>query len=276
MERLRFEIDDCGTIGITLMEFKTLREMDEFMKQFHDSNDVRRYFFDKINTFLKTKEAKRFFDNPAKDGRERNGYIICYHEYDYHKMRRISCLYDNEITSDSLYTKLREALYDPKVLKEIYDRKYFLLPSAFSKDELRRAVVNHRSPKAFVDDFVRYIHNLDPERQYIYFRSLCDICNLLSFPKQTTAITVKVIVERNIEGITEYSLHDMGEFHYDVSMEDEPMEEFEYCAYSWAPQHFIDVFYEAIRTEDYDRLFNEFTQEEIDLYSNFYRKGRGK
>ena len=45
-----------------------------------------------------------------------------------------------------------------------------------------------------------------------------------------------------------------------------------------APEHFKYVFLNALRTDDYEELFKQYTQEEIDMYSNFYnrQKRRGR
>ena len=158
-------------------------------------------------------------------------------------MRRISCLYDNEIITNNLFTRLRDALSDTQVLKKIYDHKYYLLPSSFSKAELRRIVVNHGGSRPFVDDFIHYIHNLDEENQYVYLRSLCDICNLLVNAKKKTIVRLKVVDTSNIEGISEYSLVDVGEKDYEIDIIDE--DEFQYEASADAPDYFKLVFYET-------------------------------
>ncbi len=270
METLSFELDKEGKIGVTLKTFANLREMDEFMRQFHDSNDVREYFITEINSFLATKEAIDFLNHPSKDGRARNGYITCYHEYNYHRMRKIGALYDNELITERIFTTLREALQNDQVLKDIYDRKYFLLPSQFSKDELRRIVKEHGGKKAFIEDFIRYIHNLDSESQYVYFRSLCDVCNLLVRPKERTAVRLTIVAAENLDGETVYTLYNPGDIEYVIP------DEINYEVSPDAPEYFIYVFNNAIITNNYEFLFSEFTHEEIDLYSNFYRKGRRK
>ena len=270
MERLCFDLDQYGDVGVILKEFNTLHEMDEFIKRFHDTDDVREYFRDKINKFLKTKKAIEYLEMQSKDGNEKNGFINCYHEYDYHKMKKICVLYDNKITDNLLYTKLRRALGDYKVLKKIYDRKYFLIPSQSLKNELRRVVVNHGGKSPFADDFIRYIHNLDPEQNYVYLRSLCDICGLLEHKREKSVVKLTIVAIENIDGIKEYSLKNPGEC--EIVME----EKNEYQVTSDAPENFIRIFNNAILTNNYEILFNEFTHEEIDLYSDCYRKGRGK
>ena len=60
---LRYELDNLGKIGITLKEFDSLIEMDEYLKQFNDSNDVKEVYLKVINEFLKTPEAIKFLSN---------------------------------------------------------------------------------------------------------------------------------------------------------------------------------------------------------------------
>ena len=57
---LRYELDDYGKIGITLEEFDSLEQMDLFMQQYKDSNDVKEAYLSRINDFLKTRRAKEF------------------------------------------------------------------------------------------------------------------------------------------------------------------------------------------------------------------------
>ena len=52
--------------------------------------------------------------------------------------------------------------------------------------------------------------------------------------------------------------------------------EFEYKVYNNAPEYFKYIFNKAIEENDFDILFKTFTSEEIDLYSNYYEKGKVK
>ena len=113
MNMLKFDLDGKGEIGIILKTFDTLREMDEFLYQFNDANDVRKYYLETINDFLKTNEARNFINlNPNI---ERSGYITCYHKFKYDKMKKISILYKNGLVKNNIFQKLSEALHDPKV-----------------------------------------------------------------------------------------------------------------------------------------------------------------
>ena len=270
MNYLKYELDKYGAISKTLKTFKSLYEMDDFLSNFHDSNDVREYFFDEINEFLKTKEATEYLNVSSKDGRERNGYVTCYQEYKYHRVGKIMALYDNKIIKDNLYETFIESLKDDKVLKNIYKRKFFLIPTEYLKDELRRIVFNKGGKTPFIRGFVSYIKNLDEENRYIYFRSLCDICNLLQNKKTKSKVSIKIVNVSNIKGINEYQLVKENNF------EEISSDEFKYNLRDDAPEYFEDLFYKAIRDNDFEKLFNEFTSEEIDLYSNYYEKGKVK
>ena len=269
MDELRYELDESGKIGVTLKTFNSLKEMDEFLKMFHNSDDVSKFFKDTINDFLKSKEAINYLNIPSKDGRAKNGSVICYHEYKYHKKRKVSAIYDNELLSDGLYTKLKDELKNKDTLAEIYNRKYFLLPSDYFKDELRRIINNSGTSRYFIRDFVSYIRCLNEEDRYFYLRNLCNVCNLLKKPRKRQKIKLRIVNVSNIQCIDDYQL---VESDYIMIIDDE----FKYEAYSDAPEYFKYVFNEAIKNNDFEKLFNEFTSDEISLYSNYYEKGKVK
>ena len=270
MDKLKYELDKTGKIGVTLKEFVSLREMDTFLSDFHNSSDVREYFIDKINEFLMSEQATNYLNVPAKNNSEKNGYIVCYHEYPYHNLKRISALYDNTLINKNINAKLREELKKYNVLKQIYKRKYFLIPSAFLKDELERILDYNGGKTPFIDGFIKYINNLKEEEKYIYLRSLCNICNLLEKKKKKEKIDFKVINVSAIKDINEYQLVRNRLFNMDFDDNNE------YMVYDDAPEYFKYVFNKAVKDNNFEMLFNMFDIEEISLYSNYYEKGKVK
>ena len=275
MNILKFDLDGKGEIGIILKTFDTLREMDEFLYQFNDANDVRKYYLETINDFLKTNEARNFINlNPNI---ERSGYITCYHKFKYDKMKKISILYKNGLVKNNIFQKLSEALHDPKVLKKIYEYKFYLLPSLFLKDELRRIIIHHGGKDVFIKEFIKYIKDLPSEEKYVYLRSLGNICNLLNNKEKDTDICFKIINISKIKEVNEYKL-----VYNLYGLKKKELEgiynenEFEYKVYNNAPEYFKYIFNKAIEENDFDILFKTFTGEEIDLYSNYYEKGKVK
>ncbi len=272
MDELRYEIDVPKRKGITLKEFKTLKEMDEFVSKFKDSDEIREYFINEINAYLQTKEAKEYFDMPSK--KERNGNIVCYHAFPY-KSRLVCALYDgNALMGRGIYTKLDESLNDINVLKEIYNDKFYLLRSQFLKDELYRIINFNGGKTAFKKEFISRIHKLDEDESYAYLRSLCETCDLLVKKREKKTVNVKVVNVSKIKGLSEYKLVKQTELEIVNSNINE--NEFQFIAYDDAPDYFKDIFYKAIENNDFDILFNLFSSEEIDLYSNYYKKGKVK
>ena len=189
---LRYELDDFGKIGTTLKEFDSLKEMDEYLKKFNDSNDVKEEYINEINEFLKTKKAIDFLANVPN---ENNGYLRGYTPSK-NKLRHITLIFNNNLLpEEKCYTKLREKLEENKVLYDLYHRKYYLLPSKptlFLKDELRHAVVHHGTKRIFIKEFIIYIRKLDPEGRYFVLRTLSDKCKLLENNKGKTINNYKI------------------------------------------------------------------------------------
>jgi len=279
---LRFELDDRGEIGITLNTFNSLKEMDDFLTRFKDSDEVREYYRDIINNFLKTKQAVNYLKGITS--RENNGYVKGYFFDKYNKKRSISLLYQEKITIDRhLFATLRQNLVDRKVLKEIYDHKYFLLESQNLKMELRRCVMHNRTSTYFIRDFVRQIENKSEEEKYFYIRCLCHVCKLLDIKKHE--VQMKIVEVGKLGQIDGYKLERDTSYLFVTSKKGlkelmkydtvSTSEREEVEVVDFAPEEFKYAFYKALDTGDFDMLFNLYSLEVIDQYTNLL-KGKRK
>ena len=97
--QLRYVLDDFGKIGVTLKEFDSLEEMDDYMQAFKDSNEVKKVYLSKINEFLKTKPAEELLH---KVKQENNGYIKGYAPYKDGRMHHIHLLYEGTLLDEKI------------------------------------------------------------------------------------------------------------------------------------------------------------------------------
>lgn len=182
---LRYELDEYGKVGITLESFNSLEEMDVFMQKFNDTNDVKNVYLDKINEFLKTPLATNYLKSIKE--KENNGYVRGYTK-DKYRLRLIPMIFKSTLlTEDKVYTKLRAKLMERKVLYDIYNRKFYILPAnptRFLKDELHRVVGHNGSNRIFIKEFINYIKSLNINERYYVLRVLCDKCDLLDEPRK--------------------------------------------------------------------------------------------
>jgi hypothetical protein len=279
---LRYELDDVGSVGITLYEFNSLEEMDKFLTRFKDSDEVREYYHDAIDRFLKTPQAVNYLKGVTS--RENNGYVKGYFFDKYNKKRSIGLLYQDELTIDRhLFATLRKNLEDRKILREIYDHKYFLLGSQDLKMELRRCVMYNGTSTYFIRDFVRQIENKSEEDKYLYVRCLCHVCKLIK--KKKHEVQMKVVEVGKLGQIDSYKL-ERDTSHLFVTGKKEIKELMKYDTVptsereqvevvDWAPEEFKYAFYKALDTGNFDMLFNIYSLDVIDRYTNLL-KGKRK
>lgn len=190
---LRYELDDYGKIGITLEEFDSLEQMDLFMQQFKDSNDVKEAYLSRINDFLKTRRAKEFL-KLVKD-KENNGYLRGYTIYNNSRVH-VPIIYQSIVVpEEECIKRLRASLQNRSVLYDIYHRKPFLLPSAptlFLRHELCHTIVHNGTNRIFIKEFISYIKNLNINEKYFVFRCLATNCHLLNKDKLKTNNVFKI------------------------------------------------------------------------------------
>lgn len=266
---LRYELDNRGEIGITLEEFDSLSEMDLFMQKFSNSNDVKEKYFDKINTFLQDKKCIDFLNTVTK---ENNGYLRGYAR-DKYKNRLVPLIFNSKLLSEDMcYSILRKELEKYKVLQDIYNHKYYILPSKptlFLKDELRHAVVHHGTKKIFIKEFIKYLEKLSKEERYFVLRVLCDKCNLLDNPKKKWVNNFK-IRPSNIGKIKEYSLvkvrhYPLGDFSDEELNEKTSSEEF----------NLRDGADDEFAMKSIEDLLKEYDLDEIDRNTDYFdNKGK--
>ncbi len=187
---LRYVLDKRGKIGITLMTFDTLQEMDLYMRRFKDSNDVKEMFLDLINCFLRSSIATNYLQEEAKraenyDGREKekprenNGFIKGFTPYN-GVLRHVHLLYQNPLyLNKKCFTILRRELKERKILYDLKYRKFFIIPPIHDiTSELTRAVDHHQTTTYIARDFVNYIEKLPEGEKYIVLRFLSDKCHI--------------------------------------------------------------------------------------------------
>ena len=226
---LRYVLDDKEKIGITLMTFDTLQEMDLYLQQFKDSNDVKEQYLDLINGFLRTPAAINYLREQAKKRkeiresnddskkaktRENNGSIMGYTPYRGF-MRHVHLLYQNPLKSDAkCCTALREDLKDRQVLHDIKHRKAFLIPNIYDiKSEFNRVMRNHTTTY-FVRDFVRYIEKLPEGEKYIVLRILSDKCNLQENKKTNPKNKYKIRFDKVGEVLQNFHLVEVKSYPF--------------------------------------------------------------
>lgn len=278
---LRYELDDVGNIGLTLAEFDSLEEMDEFLTKFKDSDEVRNYYYDRINKFLKTPCVVSYLNSVTT--RANNGYVKGYFFDKYNKKRSVGLLYQDKLNIDRhLFATLRKNLVDRKVLREIYDRKYFLLGSQDMKMELGRCVKYNKTSTYFIRDFVRMIEDKDDEEKYLYLRCLCHTCKLLERKKHE--VKLKVVKVDKLSPIDGYQLEKDNSYLF-VSSKKEIKELMKYetvptseregvMVVDWAPDEFKYAFYKALDTGNFDMLFNIYSLDVIERYTNLLEEKR--
>ena len=279
---LRYELDDFGKIGITLEKFSSLQEMDLFMKKFKDSNEVKEYYFDKINEFLKTNPAKEFLK--LVNGKENNGYLRGYTKYN-NSYVHVPIIFQRKVVSDKdCFKRLRQQLQNRKILNDIYRRKPYLLPpppTLFLRHELCRVVIHNGSNRIFIKEFIRYIEKMNMEERYFVFRCLCDKCHLLDNDKENNLNLYKIL--HNEDG---YSLVKTKKYHignkytldYDDDKEDTKEKEIELREYD--KDSINKDFVSSFNYSDVEHMLENFDIDEIDRNTNYFDnlegKGRGK
>ena len=274
---LRYELDEYGKVGITLGEFNSLAEMDLFMHKFKDSNMVKEYYLEKINEFLKTNMATNYLNSIS--GKENNGYLRGYTK-DKYKYRLIPIIYQsNLVPEDEAIRRLRSKLEERKILYDIYNKKFYVLPSGqtrFLKDELHRVIGHNGSSRIFIKEFIRYIKSLKQDEKYFVLRCLCDKCHLLDKDKNKVDNLYKIrkddkeykLVKVRHYNVGDYSDEEVGEM-IDTGDEIDLRKE-------------VDKFFEEeFINNDMSYMLENHDIDEIDRNTNYFdnlekSKGRGR
>ena len=265
--KLSYELDDAGRIGITLEEFESLEQMDLFMQQFKDSNDVKESYLDRINEFLKTDKAIGYIKMDSK--KENNGYLRGYTKY-LNTMVRIPLIYKSVVVDKrECFKRLRINLHNRKVLYYIYNKKPFLLPlkpTLFLRHELCHTLIHNGSDRIFVKEFASYIEKMEPSEQYFAIRCLAEKCDLLSPPKVECDNIYKI--RKNEDGLhlvktRKYSIGEFSdeEIHEMIPKDDKPK--------------LRDEADSEFRLRDIEELLKEYDLDEIDRNTDYFdNKGK--
>lgn len=169
-----------------LYETSSLMLMDDYIKQFNNSNDIRKAYAPLIEEFLLDKlkpiEDKKKQNN-EKFKNSKGQIMICF--YGKGKVLRfVPVIYNNNnlLKVSSCIRKIKSSLEDNKVLEEIYNRKKYLL-SQFEIDSLKyffkSKETNDKYKKDFIESFIYRLKEMDYEKRYYFFRTLTNLCDLV-------------------------------------------------------------------------------------------------
>jgi len=276
-----------------LVSFSSLLDLDEYVQRnFYHSKEVRERYQEEINDFCnnnqrakdlltklkgKSPNRKSFGEISiiCKDGNEEYKIPIMYKEG-----KRLKALID-------CLNILKEKIKDNNIVKELYSKKKYL----FSPDDL----ADLKATKYILDgynglqddvkrleslktSFYRRLKRFDDEykydEEYYYFRCMMDILGLYNGNNKTYA-NITSYDKDKISKIPKAKVtKKITESHTDIMLyDDEPTSEREeVTVIDSAPEEFKYAFYKALDTGDFDLLYNIYSLEEIEKYTQGKRK----
>ena len=274
-------LDEKGLNRIDLASYNTLEELDDFiMNNFTTTEDVRVKYKEAIDIFFQ--KNKDFFKNLKKKYR---GTVVITFE-DGNKIRKIPVMYKDGRKLKDLDKCLQifeETYTDKKIIRNIQDRK----PSVFTGEELdeldyARYYLHYKQwssddKKAF-DTFAKMFHKrvLNTETLYYHFRYMMDYFDfgigLNKTRVQITGVESDKLsqIERSQIYHKLYHTTEIVKYSEIKTPEREGVE-----VLDTAPEEFKYVFYKALDTGDFDTLYNIYSIEEIEKYTNLI-KGKRK
>lgn len=285
---LSYIVDKEGKKRIDLIGFSNLEELDDFiMTNFTSTEDVRAKYKEAIDIFCQ--KNKDIFEKSKVPG-YRGSIVITYQ--DGNKLRRIPVMYKDGRKIKSIPECIEifnEHYQDKKIIRKIEKDK----SSVFTGEELSqlyfaRYYLHYKQwSKSDEEDFEKFAkmfykriitNNKDDNNMlYYHFRYMMDY-----FPfgigKNKEHIVVTSIEADKLSQIEKNKLYhelyhgtsDIIKYSEIKTPEREGVEVIEE-----APDEFKYVFYKALDTGDFDMLYDNYSLEDIDKYTNLL-KGKRK
>ena len=274
-------LDEKGLNRIDLASYSNLEELDDFiMSNFTTTEDVREKYKGVIEIFFQ--KNKEFL---SKIKRKYRGSVVITYE-DGNRVRKIPVMYKDGRKLKDLEECLNifEASYtDKRIIREIKDNK----PSVFTGEELSelnraRYFLYYQQwgsddKKAF-NEFARIFRKriLNTETIYYHFRYMMDYFDF-SIGENKTNIQVTSVEADKLSEIEKNRIyHDLfhgnGEIvkYGDIKTpESEGVE-----VLDSAPDEFKYVFERALETGDFDKLYDMYSIEDIDRWTNLHKGKR--
>ena len=180
---LSIVLDRDGYERVDLHFTSTLKEMDNYLLNFKDHEEVRSFYQNDIAEFLV--DHKDYIRANEKKNKRINNGRICITFFDRKKVvRMVPIIYQKDVPlldCNRSFKKIKESLIDDKILKELYLRKRYLL-SEYEIDLLKNYFlfpVSRKNYKGlFINYFVSKIKGMDENKSYYYLRSLMNLCDL--------------------------------------------------------------------------------------------------
>lgn len=244
-----------------LKEFATVDDLDNFTMKFADSSELRKEFDDEILEYLM--ENREIIDKNDTKYKHFRGRISAYYidKRGDKQFLKLSFKKRKVIRDYLEFDKLKDALIFMrnvlcKCLEELNTRK-------------KKAVFLDTSDLIYITNCTLNMYNygLSLNERYYYAK-------YFNNPNEKNFEDCYTLMKQNI---TQH-FREKQEYEEDVkkAYSEFSMDEFIYKANDDAPEYFKYIFDKALKENDWDKLFNEFTCEEIDLYSNYYKKGKVK
>ena len=280
---LSLVLDEKGKNRIDLVTTDNLSELDDFiMSNFVTTKDVREKYKEAIDIFYqKNKELMATFK------RKWRGSVVIVYD-DNGVLTKIPMMYKDGRTIKSLNECLEIfnlTIHDKKKMKYLVDNK----PGIFTGEELNyfyRAnyYVNYtqytkKDKKAyedFIDLFQKRMTICDDETLYCHFRSLMDYFDFgIGKNKEyvkVTSVEADKLSEMEKDMLYHKLFHGNGEIVKYSEIKTPEREGVEVL--DSAPEEFEYVFYKALDTGDFDKLYDMYSIEEIEKYTNLLERKR--
>ncbi len=274
-------LDEKGLNRIDLASYNTLEELDDFiMSNFVTTEDVRKKYKDAIDIFLQ--KNKEFL---SKIKRKYRGTVVITFE-DGNKVRKIPVMYKDSREMKSLEECLdifEKSYTDKTIIKKIVDGKSSILTGE-ELDELNYARYylyytkwGSDDKKAF-DSFTKMFYKRITRSNDLYyqFRYMMDYFDF-GIGSNKTRVQITGVESDKLSPIERsqiyhklYHTTEIVKYSEIKTPEREGVE-----VLDSAPEEFKYVFYKALDTGDFDTLYNMYSIEEIEKYTNLI-KGKRK
>lgn len=196
---LSFILDKDGWLKEDLIISNSLYKLDNYIKNnFNGTKDVRRIYDEKISEFC-LNNMKLIQDENERNHHNATGRIVIlentYNDGRLCDVKQIKVIYhDNLLPSrKKCITKIRKSLNDDNKLKELYQRKNYLL----SQNELELIRLydrfhNRKYKKSVIGFLTNRIKEAGGTEAYYYCRHLTNLCDLLKEKKKKKVKITKI------------------------------------------------------------------------------------
>ena len=261
MFSLAIVLDRDNQIRFDLYKCNSLKEMDEYIRTFKDSGEVRKKYEQDISEFMLDfrKRIKRLED---KNKKHDNGSIcLLYHTNGKHY--RLKTLYQNDnelLDKETCLKKIEDSLNRDFILNKIMSEKSYLISEQermFLRGYFKLRYKNDK--KNFIDNFIGRLRRSRDEYFYLTCRSLISLCNL-----------------NNNKGISNLELKEIKALEKEASLIRSNQEIVRDRRNSTHDDVHDEYFRYLIENGSEEELHNYLDVDEIDKNSNYFNIGRKK